>query len=178
MKKIIYTLPNGNVAVIGPCEGARLARSVTLSDGTKFSSDTKPVDQFFRRWPIQGAVADWAETEDEFVNRVAIKDVPHGIQFQIVDESSIPVDRAFRNAWVVGAGKVDHDLNKCKLIAHERRRAMRSVEFKPLDIEATIPAKAVQAEEKRQAIRDKYDAMQLSIDSAKSVDEIKATLNA
>jgi hypothetical protein len=71
---------------------------------------------------------------------------------------------------------VAHDLDKCKSIAHDRRRSMRAEEFKPLDIEATIPAKATEAEAKRQAVRDKYADMQAAIDAAKTIEEIKAAL--
>ena len=38
------------------------------------------------------------------------------------------------------------NLDKAKAIAHDKRRAVRAAEFAPLDIEATIPAKADAAE--------------------------------
>jgi hypothetical protein len=93
-----------------------------------------------------------------------------------VDAAEIPTDRTFRNAWTVTGGKIDHDLTKCKAIAHEMRRRERAAEFAPLDVEATIPAKAVEAEAKRQAIRDADAVKQAAIDAARSVDEIKAAL--
>jgi hypothetical protein len=68
------------------------------------------------------------------------------------------------------------DLNKAKNIAHDKRRAARSEEFKPLDVQATIPAMAAEAEAKRQQIRDKYAAMQTQMDAATTVDELKALL--
>lgn len=95
--------------------------------------------------------------------------VSHGVV-----TGQIPADRDFRDGWKVSTGRVEHHLPKCKAIAHERRRARRAEEFKPLDIEATIPAKAADAEAKRQAIREKYDAMQAKIDAAQTVEEIKA----
>lgn len=68
------------------------------------------------------------------------------------------------------------NLNKARDIAHDKRRAARSVEFAPLDIKATIPAEAAAAETARQAVRDKYAAMQTAIDAASTVDEIKAAM--
>jgi hypothetical protein len=68
------------------------------------------------------------------------------------------------------------DLSKAKDIAHDKRRAARAKEFAPLDIEATIPAKAQQAEAARQAIRNKYDTMQTQMNAASSIDELKALL--
>lgn len=177
MKKIIYSQSNGVVAVIIPSEGARLANAVTVDGVRRFSKVPLMVDKFLRFWPVDGAVVEWAETEDEFINRIADKDVPKdATDVQIVDASAIPTDRTFRNAWKADGGVVTHDMPKCKAIAHERRRDHRSAEFAPLDIEATIPAKAAQAEAARQAIRDKYDAMQAAIDAARSVEELKAVL--
>ena len=108
----------------------------------------------------------------------ALKAVPHGIAHEVVDITHIPADRAFRNAWKHDTSpapeKIAIDMPKARDIAHEKRRAKRSEEFAPLDVEATIPAKAAQAEAKRQAIRDKYDAMQVSIDATATVDELKS----
>ncbi len=66
------------------------------------------------------------------------------------------------------------NIEKAKTIAHDKRRAARSEEFKPLDIQATIPSQASAAEAARQVVRDKYAAMQTAIDSASTADEIKA----
>jgi hypothetical protein len=65
------------------------------------------------------------------------------------------------------------DLNKAKNIAHDKRRAARSEEFKPLDVQATIPAMTAEAEAKRQQIRDKYAVIQTNIDAAADVATLK-----
>ena len=65
------------------------------------------------------------------------------------------------------------DINKAKEIAHSKRRGARAVEFAPLDIQATIPSLATQAEAERQVIRDKYAAIQTQIDAANTVEELK-----
>lgn len=56
------------------------------------------------------------------------------------------------------------------------KRMARDEEFKPLDIQATIPFKAQQAENERQLVQNKYDAMQLAIDSATPLDAIKTAM--
>lgn len=66
------------------------------------------------------------------------------------------------------------NIEKAKAIVHDKRRTARAAEFAPLDIEATIPAKAAEAEAKRQAIRDKYAELQQQIDAAADVDVLKA----
>ena len=68
------------------------------------------------------------------------------------------------------------DMTKAKDIAHEKRRAARSAEFAPLDIKATIPSEAEQAEAARQAIREKYSTLQSQMDAAQTADELKALL--
>ena len=68
------------------------------------------------------------------------------------------------------------NIDKAKAIAHDMRRAARAEEFKPLDVQATIPSLAAQAEAARQAIRDKYAAIQIAIDAAATPDEIKEAL--
>lgn len=70
------------------------------------------------------------------------------------------------------------NIDKAKTIAHDMRRAARAEEFKPLDVKATIPGEAAQAEADRQAVREKYAAMQADIDAAASVEELKAALEA
>ena len=66
------------------------------------------------------------------------------------------------------------NLDKAKTTAHEKRRAARSAEFAPLDIKATIPSEAVAAEAARQLIRDKYAGLQIDIDAAADVVELKS----
>ena len=71
------------------------------------------------------------------------------------------------------------NVDKAKAIAHDIRRAARAAEFAPHDevIAKRIPGTAEQeAETARQIIREKYAAMQVAIDSAGSVEEIKAAM--
>lgn len=65
------------------------------------------------------------------------------------------------------------NIDKAKTIAHDKRRAARAAEFAPLDVQATIPAQAAAAEAARQVIRDKYAAVQTSIDGAADVAALK-----
>ena len=111
--------------------------------------------------------------------KLALKDVPEGVAYEIVSEADIPSDRFFRNAWVMGDCCIDHDLDKCKALGHDLRRQQRAEEFQPYDdvIAKQIPgADAVAAEEARAAIREKYELMQDEIDLAATPDEIKAVL--
>ena len=71
------------------------------------------------------------------------------------------------------------NLNKAKAIAHDARRAARATEFAPHDevIMKQIPGVDAQAAEAaRQAIRDKYAALQAQMDAATTADELKNLL--
>ena len=112
---------------------------------------------------------------EELIARVVPPDVP----YEIVEVDQVPPDRTFRNAWVMGDCCIDHDLDLCKEIGHTMRRSARAEEFAPHDevIAKQIPgADAAAAESARQAIRDKYDAIQSAIATAEAPEEIKAAL--
>lgn len=67
------------------------------------------------------------------------------------------------------------NLEKAKEIAHGYRRQVRELEFRPHDevIARQIPGVDAQAAEAaRQAIRDKYAAVQAEINDAQHVDEL------
>ena len=70
------------------------------------------------------------------------------------------------------------NVTKAKAIGHDMRRAARAAEFAPYDeaIAKQIPGQMEGAEAARQAIRDKYVAIQTAIDAAATPDEIKAAL--
>lgn len=70
------------------------------------------------------------------------------------------------------------NVDKAKAVAHNMRRAAREEEFKPYDdvIAKQIPGQMEGAEAARQAVRDKYAAMQTAIDAATTTDEIKAAM--
>lgn len=71
------------------------------------------------------------------------------------------------------------NIEQAKNIGHDIRRKRRAEEFAPLDhvIAAQIPGTDFAAvESERQAIRDKYEAVQQQIDAAVTPEEIKSAL--
>lgn len=71
---------------------------------------------------------------------------------------------------------INVNMSKARDIAHTARRAARAEKFAPLDVEATIPSMAADAEAKRQVIRDEDAALQVSMDAATTADELKALM--
>jgi hypothetical protein len=110
---------------------------------------------------------------------LALKDVPEGIPYEIFDVADIPSDRTFRGAWVMGDCCIEHDIDRCREIGHDMRRAARAEEFAPHDelIAKQIPGvSATEAEAARQEIRDKYALIQSAIDAAETTEQIKTAL--
>lgn len=136
MKKIIYSLPDGRVAVVHPV------------------INTHPEPEKI--------------TENEALER-AIARLPAGVVFQVVDETSIPSDRTFRDGWKEGAGKVEHDMVKCREIHRGRMRIARAPKLAALDVEQ-LRGRNVEAE--KQALRDV--TADPRIDSATTPEELKA----
>lgn len=153
MKRVIYTNKSGEVSVIIPAPKARLKGMVKVGDVEVKDEDGKNVtlpvldkDGEFvldkngemTTWNVTEPVFEekFLETEDEFVQRVAEKDVPFSeyeiidgknvgvsgtqLAFRMVDVSALPTSRNWRNAWtdVNATETVDVDLEKAK-IAHK-----------------------------------------------------------
>ena len=67
------------------------------------------------------------------IEQIALKDVPSGLMYQIVDESEILTDRTFRGAWVLDNG-IKEDNAKAVEIAKDKIRAWRKKQFEENDI--------------------------------------------
>jgi len=118
-------------------------------------------------------------TCEQLIADAKLNPVPDGVSHQIIEDTAIPTDRQFRDAWEVDGVTVKEDVTKSKTIAHEKRRKDRYKEFKPHDntISLSIPgADATAAENARAAIRTKYTTMQTNIDNATDIAGIKTAL--
>ena len=65
----------------------------------------------------------------------AIKDVPSGLSYEIVEDSVIPTDRSFRNAWKQNTKTIETDMTKAKEIHKDKIRIARTPKLAELDIE-------------------------------------------
>tara|TARA_B100000614_G_scaffold206689_1_gene188856 strand:- start:71 stop:556 length:486 start_codon:yes stop_codon:yes gene_type:complete len=115
------------------------------------------------------------------VQEVADKDVPDGVSYSIVEDSTVPTDLSFRDAWVgVGIGTtgatVTEDITKAKEIHKKNIRLARASKFTDLDIqfqratETSADTSAIVA--KKQALRDAPAASGIS--TAANTTELKA----
>ena len=115
------------------------------------------------------------------VQEIADKDVPDGVSYSIVEDSTIPTDQSFRDAWVgVGIGTtgatITEDITKAKEIHIKQIRLARASKFTDLDIEyqrateTSADTSAIVA--KKQALRDAPSAS--GIATAANTVELKA----
>ena len=115
------------------------------------------------------------------VQEIADKDVPDGVSYSIVDDSIIPTDQSFRDAWVgVGIGTtgatITEDITKAKEIHKRNIRLARASKFTDLDIEyqraLETSADTSTIVAKKQALRDAPAAS--GITTAANVTDLKA----
>ena len=121
----------------------------------------------------------WEDRMDE----VMAKDVNDAIDTpEIVEDSEIPNDRTFRNAWGrnIGGNKLGVHMDKAKEITHGKRRAARAIEMAPFDeiVAKQIPGQnAGQAEAARAQLRNKYDNIQTDIDACENPEDLKTIID-
>ena len=114
------------------------------------------------------------------VQEIADKDVPDGVSYSIVEDSIIPTDQSFRDAWVgVGIGTtgatITEDITKAKEIHKRNIRLARASKFTDLDIEyqraLETSADTSTIVAKKQALRDAPAAS--GITTAANVTDLK-----
>jgi len=75
------------------------------------------------------------ETDDAFMTRImAISIPPDASDIRVIDESEVPADKTFRNAWTLGTG-IEVDRAKAEALHMDRIRVVRDRELGRLDKE-------------------------------------------
>ncbi len=115
------------------------------------------------------------ESDVDFFNRVAIRSVPDGLPYRVIDASEVPTDRTFRDAWTPDLAV---DMAKARAITRDRMRSERSPLFTALDkeslraMETGDAARLALIAAEKQKLRD-APAM-TEIEAAKTPEELKA----
>ena len=115
---------------------------------------------------------------DLTVEEIAAKDVPTGKSYTIVEDTDIPSDRSFRNAWAISSGAIQVDMTKAKDIMRNKIREVRKDLLAAEDVvfmraveDADSDAQAASATRK-QALRDAPAASGIS--NASNVTALKS----
>jgi len=115
---------------------------------------------------------------------IAIKDVPSGKKFKIIDESDLPEDACFHDAWELcstgDSRMITVNMDKARDIKKDMIRADRKAKLEALDVEFMRAVEAGDADKqaeiaaKKQALRDATDDP--AIAAATTPDELKAVV--
>jgi hypothetical protein len=99
---------------------------------------------------------------------------------QVIEDSELPKDRTFRNAWKSTNGFIEHDMEKCREIHREKLRRLRKPKLEAADVEFIraleqgLPTPEIAA--RKQALRDV--TADPAIESATSPEELKSVIPA
>ena len=63
------------------------------------------------------------------VEQIAVKDVPTGVSFEIVNDSVIPSSREYRYAWKLNGDKIEIDQNKVSKKLLDEKKASDNQSF-------------------------------------------------
>ena len=74
--------------------------------------------------PIEGTAEECAK-----------RDLPDGTSYEVVDDSVVPTDRSFRNAWKQNGKTIETDMAKAREIHKTNIREARAIKFAELDVE-------------------------------------------
>jgi hypothetical protein len=114
-------------------------------------------------------------TEEQALSRALTRLPINAIDIQVVEETSIPSDRSFRNAWKASTGTVEVDMPKAREIHRDKLRDIRAPLLAALDVEFQRaykdPILLDEIEVKKQALRDVTSDP--AIDAATTPQELK-----
>jgi hypothetical protein len=115
------------------------------------------------------------------LEQILKKDLPaDAADVEVIDASSVPSDRTFRDAWTKSGGKVDVDMEKAREVHKNHLRVRRAPLFKDLDeqsvraIEEGDTVALAEIRQKKQALRDV--TAHPAILTATTPDELKAAV--
>ncbi len=60
-------------------------------------------------YPTETGISVITPTGELSLEETALKDVPSGVKYKIIDHTDLPADRDFRNAWEYDFDKNGHD---------------------------------------------------------------------
>ena len=84
--------------------------------------------------------------------------MPSGLSYEIVEDSAIPSDRSFRNAWKQNSKTIETDMTKAREIHKTHIRNARTPKLTELDVEfqkaLETSASTTDIVNKKQALRD------------------------
>ncbi len=126
---------------------------------------------------IMTTVLDETKPENEFL-KLSQEDQDKIHSHRPMDESEMPSDRYFRNAWIHHEDKIHIDIEKCRNIHRDNLRELRRPKLEALDLEFMRASEKNDEPKKNEIISKKQElrdiTMHQSILNASTPDELKA----
>lgn len=144
--RFAYERPDGGVSIVTAMPKEALVEIIGTPDeqGVKHISD-----KAFRQHVIDRSIPEDASNVIE-----------------LPEDWSPPVDRAFRNAWMLSAGKVTVDMSKARDIHRDHLRTLREPLLKALDIDYQRADEAGDAKAKAAIAKRKQGLRDVTADPA------------
>ena len=98
--------------------------------------------------------------KNKTLEELAAKVVPEGISYEIIEDSAVPNDRSFRDAWKQNSKTIETDMTKAREVHKQKIRYSRELLLMELDVEfqkaleTDDAAKKTEVIAKKQALRD------------------------
>jgi hypothetical protein len=146
MKKIVYTRPDGGLSIVVPAAKEKLEQQLGVL------------------------------SEAQYEKHVYDRSVPpDAINPREIEDSEIPSDREFRNAWKDDSNSIGFDLDKAKDIQLERIRKAREPKLVELDKEFMLALEkgsdVSEIASKKQSLRDITEPLKALVPD--NIDDIK-----
>lgn len=105
--------------------------------------------------PVRAFAGEEEMTDQQILDRARSKLPVDAIAPAIVDENTLPADRAFRNAWTHDGKSFGVDLDKARDITRERLRVERAPLLDALDVDYLLADETGNAVEKTRIAGEK-----------------------
>tara|TARA_R100001015_G_C4569043_1_gene127413 strand:+ start:386 stop:835 length:450 start_codon:yes stop_codon:yes gene_type:complete len=119
--------------------------------------------------------------ENKTIEEIAAKVVPDGISYEIIEDSAVPTDRSFRDAWKQNSKTIETDMTKAREVHKQKIRFARELLFADLDVEFQKALETDDASKKTEVINKKQALRDAPADSgiaaASNETELKAQWN-
>ena len=98
--------------------------------------------------------------KNKTIEEIAAQVVPDGISYEIIEDSAVPTDRSFRDAWKQNNKTIETDMTKAREVHKQKIRFARELLFADLDVEfqkaleTDDATKKTEVINKKQALRD------------------------
>lgn len=121
-----------------------------------------------------------AKTEQSYLNSPEIANKAPFKSWRIIDESEIPADRSYRNAWRDTGAGIEHDMTRARDLHKDKLRREREPKLEALDVEYQRADEQGDNQKKQQIAAQKQALRDITKDpriaAAKTIEQLKLVI--